>query len=79
VGSGVDLVGETGQALGRIVVQVSDISDLMIEIATSTQEQATGLNQVNTAVNQMVQVTQQCGHGGAIHRQATASPKRRVN
>ena len=55
---GVKLVGETGEALGDIVGQVQEIDGLIIEIARSSQEQATGLNQVNSAVNQMDQVTQ---------------------
>ncbi len=42
----------------------------MSEIAASAQEQATGLHQVNTAVNQMDQVTQQ---NAAMVEQATAA------
>jgi len=70
VASGVDLVGETGKALGRIVKQVTQINGVVTEIASSAQEQATGLNQVNTAVNQMDQVTQQ---NAAMVGQSTAA------
>jgi methyl-accepting chemotaxis protein len=59
VASGVDLVGQAGQALERIVAQVGGISGIVAEIAASAKEQATGLAEVNTAVNQMDQVTQQ--------------------
>jgi methyl-accepting chemotaxis protein len=59
VGSGVNLVAETGAALERIVGQVVEINGVVNEIAASAQEQATGLHQVNAAVNQMDQVTQQ--------------------
>jgi hypothetical protein len=59
VSRGVQLVGDTGQALNGIVDKVSQIDTLISEIAQSSQEQATGLNQVNAAVNQMDQVTQQ--------------------
>ena len=59
VGQGVSLVGQTGEALERIAVQISQINGVVSEIAASAQEQATGLHQVNTAVNQMDQVTQQ--------------------
>jgi methyl-accepting chemotaxis protein len=38
---------------------VAEISGVICEIAASAQEQATGLAQVNTAVNQMDQLTQQ--------------------
>jgi methyl-accepting chemotaxis protein len=40
---GVKLVGETGQALERIVAQVAEINGVVAEIAASAQEQATGL------------------------------------
>jgi methyl-accepting chemotaxis protein len=58
VAQGVDLVGETGKALDRIAAQVAQINGVVTEIAASAQEQATGLHQVNAAVNQMDQVTQ---------------------
>jgi methyl-accepting chemotaxis protein len=59
VQAGVKLVAETGKALGRIVDQVAKLNELIADIAASAREQATGLDQVNTAVNQMDQVTQQ--------------------
>ena len=70
VKEGVGLVGQAGDALGRIVGQVAEISSLVAEIAASAQEQATGLSQVNTAVNQMDQVTQQ---NAAMVEQSTAA------
>jgi methyl-accepting chemotaxis protein len=70
VGAGVDLVGQTGQALQRIVGRVAEIDSLVSEIAASAQEQATGLQQVNTAVNQMDQVTQQ---NAAMVEESTAA------
>jgi methyl-accepting chemotaxis protein len=70
VNSGVSLVGQTGQALERIVGRVAEIDGLVSEIAASAQEQATGLQQVNTAVNQMDQVTQQ---NAAMVEQSTAA------
>ena len=59
VAQGVDLVGQTGKALERIVAQVARIDGIVNRIAASAQEQATGLNEVNHAVSQMDQVTQQ--------------------
>ncbi|NTH16765.1 chemotaxis protein [Agrobacterium rhizogenes] len=56
---GVKLVGETGQALNVISSKITEIDTLISEIAQSSQEQAIGLNQVNAAVNQMDDVTQQ--------------------
>ncbi len=59
VGEGVQLVGQTGEALSRIAGRVTDVHGLVGEISSSTQEQAVGLGQVNTAVNEMDRVTQQ--------------------
>jgi methyl-accepting chemotaxis protein len=70
VNSGVSLVGQTGEALARIVGRVAEIDGLVSEIAASAQEQATGLQQVNTAVNQMDQVTQQ---NAAMVEESTAA------
>ncbi len=70
VGRGVKLVGDTGEALTGIVNKVTQIDGLIAEIAQSSQEQATGLSQVNTAVNQMDQVTQQ---NAAMVEEATAA------
>ena len=70
VNAGVTLVGQTGEALQRIVSRVAEIDGLVSEIAASAQEQATGLQQVNTAVNQMDQVTQQ---NAAMVEESTAA------
>jgi methyl-accepting chemotaxis protein len=70
VDRGVKLVGDTGKALTAIVDRVTHIDSLVSEIATSAQEQSTGLGQVNTAVNQMDQVTQQ---NAAMVEEATAA------
>jgi methyl-accepting chemotaxis protein len=59
VKDGVDLVGEVGNVLTRIVIQINDISGIVTEIAASAQVQSDGLSEVNIAVNQMDQVTQQ--------------------
>jgi methyl-accepting chemotaxis protein len=70
VESGVRLVGETGKSLERIVEQVKRLNGLVTDIAASAQEQATGLKEVNTALNQMDQVTQQ---NAAMVEEATAA------
>jgi methyl-accepting chemotaxis protein len=70
VASGVDLVGQTGTALSRIAQQIADINAIVVDIAASAKEQATGLAEVNTAVNQMDQVTQQ---NAAMVEQSTAA------
>ncbi len=58
VESGVKLVRETGDALKTIENYVVTINQHMDAIATSSREQSLGLAEVNTAVNQMDQVTQ---------------------
>ncbi len=70
VGAGVRLVGETGQALGRMVTEVAGAATVVAEIAAAAGEQATGLAEVNTAVNAMDQVTQQ---NAAMVEQSTAA------
>ncbi len=59
VGTGVRLVRETGEALRAIESHIVTINQHMDSIATSSREQSVGLSEVNTAVNQMDQVTQQ--------------------
>ena len=59
VATGVKLVQETGEVLGRIETRVLSINDHIHSIATAAREQSTGLGEVSTAVNQMDQVTQQ--------------------
>ena len=71
VATGVSLVGETGKALNRIVEQVTRLSVLVMDIAGAVQEQATSLGEVNTAVNQMDQVTQK--NAGMVQQTTEAS------
>ncbi|NTB87580.1 methyl-accepting chemotaxis protein [Agrobacterium tumefaciens] len=59
VTEGVRLVGDTGEGLKQIALVVEDINHHMDAIAVSAQEQASGLAEVNTAVNHMDQATQQ--------------------
>ena len=56
---GVKLVNETGSSLERIMEQVTEISAIVSQIAAGAKEQSIGLAEVNTAITQMDQVTQQ--------------------
>ncbi|MBV2184400.1 MAG: methyl-accepting chemotaxis protein [Rhizobium sp.] len=58
VAGGVTLVRKTGDALGEIAQQVAQINDYIAAIATAAREQSVGLQEINTAVNQMDQFTQ---------------------
>lgn len=59
VADGVTLVAKTGTALEDIIKRVDLINKAVVEIASGAQEQSTGLQQVNIALNQMDQLTQQ--------------------
>ena len=64
------MVNDTGKSLARIRSQVTEINSVVTEIAASALEQAAGLAQVNIAINQMDQVTQQ---NAAMVEQSTAA------
>ncbi len=68
VSEGVALVGKTGAALERIETKVSEIDEVVARIASGVKEQASGLGEINGAVNQMDQVTQ---HNAALAEQMT--------
>ncbi|MCO5731037.1 methyl-accepting chemotaxis protein [Rhizobium sp. SSA_523] len=70
VSTGVKLVQQTGEALKVIEDQVVTINNQLDAIATSAREQSVGLAEVNTAVNQMDQVTQQ---NAAMVEESTAA------
>ena len=72
VGSGVQLVDETGKLLRHIVTQVGTISEQVAEIAASAERQASTLHQVSTAMGEMDRVTQQ---NAAMVEQSTAASR----
>ncbi|PZU88030.1 MAG: globin-coupled sensor protein [Shinella sp.] len=59
VARGVSLVNRTGDALRTIGEQVHAINEHIAAIATSSQEQSSGINEINTAINSMDHMTQQ--------------------
>jgi methyl-accepting chemotaxis protein len=70
VSVGVKYVQETGAALTDIEGRVVTINDRIHSIATAAREQATGLQEVSTAINQMDQVTQ---HNAAMVEETSAA------
>lgn len=70
VDHGVELVGKAGDALTSIVERINHVSQLVSEIAEGAVEQSTGLNEINTGVSQLDQVTQQ---NAAMVEEATAA------
>jgi methyl-accepting chemotaxis protein len=59
VENGSRLVGSAGESMTDIVAQVKRVADLIGEISASAQEQTQGIEQVNQAVAQLDNVTQQ--------------------
>ncbi|WKC23810.1 methyl-accepting chemotaxis protein [Rhizobium sp. SSA_523] len=70
---GVALVEQTGSSLTDIERYVLQINERIHSIANASQEQSTGLHEVNTAVNQMDQVTQQ--NAAMVEETAAATHK----
>ncbi|WP_343656611.1 methyl-accepting chemotaxis protein [Paraburkholderia caribensis] len=70
VSTGSTLVHDAGETMNDVVRSVKRVTDIMSEIAAASTEQSTGIEQVNTAVAQMDQVTQQ---NAALVEQATAA------
>jgi Methyl-accepting chemotaxis protein len=61
VSSGAGLVQEAGEVLAAISVQITNISKHVDTIATASQDQSAALQDINTSVNRMDQMTQQNG------------------
>lgn len=55
----VELAERAGKLLNEIVPSITKTSDLVQEISAASQEQASGVNQINSAVTQLSQTTQQ--------------------
>ena len=72
VGDGVNLVGETGTLLGEIVSQIGKVTAQVDDIAEMAASQAVNLEQVNSSVGTMDQMTQQ---NAAMVEETTASAR----
>ncbi len=59
VDAGTALVSEAGRTMDDIVGSVRRVTDIMGEITAASQEQTSGIEQINQAITQMDQVTQQ--------------------
>jgi methyl-accepting chemotaxis protein len=70
VKTGAALVNQAGQSLTEIVSAIKKVSDIVAEIAAASREQATGLEQINTAVASMDEMTQR---NGALVEETTAA------
>ena len=70
VADGSVFVSRSGQTLEQIVASVKKVSDIVAEIAAASREQSSGIAQVNRAVLQMDELTQQ---NAALVEQATTA------
>lgn len=70
VREGVKLVGSVGKALQEIVAGITTVADIIAEIAGASREQSSGLDEVNAAVAQMDEMTQQ---NAALVEETTAA------
>ncbi|HTH61639.1 MAG TPA: methyl-accepting chemotaxis protein [Paraburkholderia sp.] len=68
--NGAELVNRSGDAMKQILQSIARVSSLMTEIETASSEQRTGIEQINIAISQMDQVTQQ---NAALVEQAAAA------
>ncbi|WP_229266639.1 methyl-accepting chemotaxis protein [Leptospira sp. severe_002] len=59
VQDGVELVNQAGSALNEIVESIKQVAAIVSDIANASMEQSTGIEQVNKALTQMDEVTQQ--------------------
>ena len=59
VADGAVLVHKAGATMGGIVDSVQHVTDIMGQIAAASQEQASGIEQVNQTITQMDETTQQ--------------------
>lgn len=59
VKDGVELVNNAGKSLTEIVDSVKRVTDIVSEIAAASTEQSTGVEEINKAISQMDEMTQQ--------------------
>ena len=70
VNLGNKLVDEAGMTMGEIVTSIKHVADIMSEITAASQEQSSGIEQVNLAISHMDEMTQQ---NSALVEQAAAA------
>jgi methyl-accepting chemotaxis protein len=69
VGIGAKQANQAGATMNEIVTAVKRVADIMAEISTASEEQSVGIEEVNQAIIQMDDVTQQ---NAALVEEATA-------
>ncbi|MEB0137464.1 MULTISPECIES: methyl-accepting chemotaxis protein [unclassified Undibacterium] len=64
------LVSQAGQTMQSVVSSIQSVTDIMAEISAANHEQSSGIEQINQAITQMDEVTQQ---NAALVEQAAAA------
>ena len=75
VESGTRLVDRTGATMQEILTRVQNVTDIMGEISAASQEQASGIDQINQSIAQMDQAVQQ--NAALVEESAAASESMR--
>ena len=70
VGTGEKLVALAGETMARVVSSVRQVTDIVAEISAASSEQSTGIEQINQAIVEMDNMTQQ---NSALVEQASAA------
>lgn len=70
VKAGAKLVNEAGENLGKIDSSVANVNNMIADIATASSEQSTGIDEINIAMAQMDEMTQQ---NAALVEESTAA------
>ncbi len=70
VEAGARLVGEAGKTMDELVASVKRVATIMIEIAAASDEQSSGIEQINKAITQMDNVVQM---NASLVEEATAA------
>jgi methyl-accepting chemotaxis protein len=71
VEAGSKLVDQAGNTMSEVVASIQRVTDIMAEISAASQEQTSGIEQINQAISQMDNVTQQ--NAGLVEEAAAAS------
>lgn len=70
VGTGSKMVENAGQIIREVVTSIKHVTDIVAEISASSQQQSDGIEQINRAITQMEQATQE---NAALVEQSAAS------
>ncbi len=72
VKNGVELVNNAGSSLSDIMASISQVAEIVSDISTASTEQAQGIDEVNVAIAEMDDMTQQ---NSALVEQSTAAAR----